>query len=536
MNPRPWFPYTTDILTPFRESINADNTGADSGSVQPRCRRVADPADIQHVTDDSPTAPASAPDPAPEGGSIGRRAILGVLILAAALRIALLLAVQPWGADVRNEVLLQADMVGYHALAVNLLREGRFELDMAGRGEILRTPAYPGFLAGVYAVVGERPWAALLIQAGIDTLTCLLLMLIAGRYLGRGAAVAAGLFYAVDPFAVLFSTTLLSETLFVFLLVAGLAVFCGSAGARRIAPAAGLGAAAGAVWGLAALTRPILGYATVPMAIVLLVAHLARRRPGAALAAAGALAAGMFLTLLPWLARNHARYGRFSLSTSSGYNLLVLHVGPMEMERRGEGFFQIRDALLAEARRRMIADGRDPETLNEFAKADYWRDLAIDYIRRDPGLYAKRWAMGIAHAMGNLGTHWYAHQLRLPSGEIDLNAYANPFDAVADWFRRKTAWEIVFGLSVAALLLVTYGAAAIGLFVAWSRRSAVPAASCVVLGAYLLALTGPAGVARFKLPVVPVYLLFAGAGAAWLWALCRRNRSAPCDGRGAEQT
>ena len=44
-----------------------------------------------------------------------------------------------------------SDCAGYNALARNLLQTGRFHY---ARGYAWRTPAYPGFLAGVYAVLG----------------------------------------------------------------------------------------------------------------------------------------------------------------------------------------------------------------------------------------------------------------------------------------------------------------------------------------------------------------------------------------------
>ena len=151
------------------------------------------------------------------------------------VRTALWLGGGLWALDAAE---LTLDTVEYHALAQSLASgEGfAYRADYAPPYEVeaLRTPGYPAFVAAVYAVAGARPGWVLLLQILLDAATCALLALAFRPALGaRGAGVAA-LVYALHPASSLFSVILLSESLFVFLLVAAFAMLWGGGEGRTI--------------------------------------------------------------------------------------------------------------------------------------------------------------------------------------------------------------------------------------------------------------------------------------------------------------
>ena len=135
-----------------------------------------------------------------------------------------------------------------------------------------------------------------------------------GRQIGR----VAGLVAALYPTHVFYSTLMLTEPLCTLLLVAAGALLLWSL--RVGAPGA---VAAGAVFGLAILTRPVflLMPAIVP-AWYAVNGLRARRALGlGALTACAALA-----VLSPWLARNHREFGTWTeVSSTGGYNFLLGH-------------------------------------------------------------------------------------------------------------------------------------------------------------------------------------------------------------------
>ena len=198
----------------------------------------------------------------------------------------------------------------------------------------LRTPGYPAFLAGCRVLLGDRPFGARLVQAGLGMLTVGLVYLLTreltdkeeSRAVAGGRpwsmALVAALLTAIHPYFIVMSVLLLSEALFVPLMLAslwGMAVVWNRLGPaskgrsrRQLLVAFGTGAASGA----AVLVRPSWAFFVLVM-MGLWAGNLARSKedvPGRALAAvrvAGAIVLGLVMVMSPWWARNARIYGRF---------------------------------------------------------------------------------------------------------------------------------------------------------------------------------------------------------------------------------
>jgi len=195
------------------------------------------------------------------------------------------------------------------------IREGRpFGVDQWGvMHYTLRTPGYPLFLAACQALFAARTLPVRLVQAVLGTLAAGLVGKLAGRVgAGRGDSAPATLLAAVDPWAVGIAAVLLSEAVFLPLMVAGLW------GLAALWPAEGQGAArrpmlvglaTGAAAGAAVLVKPSWALFT-PAALATWVL-LARGRRREAARAAAAVGLGMVVAMAPWWARNARVYGRF---------------------------------------------------------------------------------------------------------------------------------------------------------------------------------------------------------------------------------
>jgi len=82
------------------------------------------------------------------------------------------------------------------------------------------TPLFALILAGAGVVGADYPWAALVVSAIADSLTCLLLLRL-GRSIGyEKTGIAAALVWAMHPYAVTFAIGGMETSLFVFLLIA----------------------------------------------------------------------------------------------------------------------------------------------------------------------------------------------------------------------------------------------------------------------------------------------------------------------------
>ncbi|HXK22139.1 MAG TPA: hypothetical protein VMS55_05620, partial [Myxococcota bacterium] len=160
-------------------------------------------------------------------------------------------------------------------------------------------------------------------------------------------------------------------------------------------------------------------------------------------------------------------------------------------------------------------------------KARYQSRLALHYITERPIAFLKFYAFGVFTSFANLGTRGFADMLGLrdvDEDRFDLRAHPNVFDLLRAAIAHKTAGELWIGAVTGGSLLVFYACLAAGLRAA----RAMPAGRgrcflllCGVLAAYYVALTGAAGLARFRLAAMPYLVVVAGVGAADLWARSR---------------
>jgi 4-amino-4-deoxy-L-arabinose transferase-like glycosyltransferase len=179
----------------------------------------------------------------------------GLVLLAFALRI-VGCALLGW------QKVPESDDLDYDRLAWSLAHGEGYTI--FGTFISFRPPLYPVLLSLVYRFAGHNYGAARVVQAGLGALSVWIAFLVGRRLFGEGRAFLAALLFAVAPADVFFSHDLLTETLFLPLLVAMAYGFVrlaqaarpGGGGRGRVSVAWALGA--GALLGLATLTRPVL--------------------------------------------------------------------------------------------------------------------------------------------------------------------------------------------------------------------------------------------------------------------------------------
>jgi 4-amino-4-deoxy-L-arabinose transferase-like glycosyltransferase len=166
---------------------------------------------------------------------------------------------------------------------------------------IRRSPGYPIFLASM-GLVGASSETVVWIQVLMDSIVAVLVVWIA-RGLAPGAlAPGAGLMYAVHPGALWASSSVLSETLFTFLLCTSVFTMLLSEAGRR-----GRSLAAGALMGCAALTRPIAAFYAVGFWLI------ARRRFPRMRGHLLAFVLSSMAVIVPWSIRTSVLAGRPTL-------------------------------------------------------------------------------------------------------------------------------------------------------------------------------------------------------------------------------
>ncbi|HEX2713946.1 MAG TPA: glycosyltransferase family 39 protein [Candidatus Acidoferrales bacterium] len=196
----------------------------------------------------------------------------------------------------------------YEELARNWLHHHvyGFSLDRGFEPVDIRAPGYPAFLAVIYALAGPSRLAVMLVQAGLDLVTCVVIAALAGRLAPpeqrRRVAIAALWLSATCPFIANYSAAVLTEVLATFLTALALLVFAGAL--NRDEPSRRSWFLGGLVVGLGTLVRPETPLLLVAVAMPL-VGRWRRPADWPKLARVGALGvAGVLVPLAPWAARN----------------------------------------------------------------------------------------------------------------------------------------------------------------------------------------------------------------------------------------
>jgi 4-amino-4-deoxy-L-arabinose transferase-like glycosyltransferase len=269
------------------------------------------------------TAPRAASAPGAEGGPAGRRdrrLLLAILALAFVLRLV-------WSLYAGRDPSGLNDPFTYLASAYGIAAGDGYRFFVDGSPTAYFPIGYPSFVAAVawvaeHTPLDDVPRAVGVVQAVIGTASVWLVHRITSRLYGVRTGLVAAAIVALFPGLLMYSSNLLSETLFVFALLLALAVVIAvpwSADTPSWRHLAGFGV----LMALAMLVRPQAVLLVIALVAAMAIAHLGRRR---SLAAGGVVLATAVLTIAPWTIRNAITMDSFvPISSNLGDDLCIGH-------------------------------------------------------------------------------------------------------------------------------------------------------------------------------------------------------------------
>lgn len=440
-----------------------------------------------------------------------RRTVGLILLLCLVVRLGFFLAVQPWKPDVVENVILKDDARGYHELGVSLTANFQFNHGIWEK-ETVRTPLYPLVIAFFYYFFGVYPWIILFFQIILDVGTCFILYFALKKGLSKRSALWGILFYSIDPFLALFSTKLLTETLFIFCMVTFFYFFISTFEDSAFQKVLFHIILSGIFLGLSALIKPIVLYLPLLFLSILLIINFHSCSLKTTVIKIIGFLLSYFLTLSPWLIRNKTTFDVFALSSSSSYNLLALYTAPMMAEKWNMPVKKTITRLFNETDSIIIKQGFQPNKMNGFQKSVYWKKLALKYILKDPTEFVKSYVQGLFNCFFVLGVEAFSEAFHLGT-PVRVKQVRDGF-SLKQKFLNKTKEEIAIGIILALFQAVTYLFMFLGMFT--MRRDKFFIFLLLVSG-YFILLPGPSNYLRFRLPAIPFYLGFVGVG-------CRKAR------------
>ncbi len=390
------------------------------------------------------------------------------------------------------------DSVEYLALAHSLRETGQYQSVESGIDDLVRTPGYSAFIAILLPDNDTSSYARVtIVQLALSGITTLLIYSIAYMLGNPNAGMFGAWIHALSLNGILWSLTLMSETLFSFLLVIALIFSLIFFQGRNLWSLF----FSGVVLGLATLTRPIGLFLILIWAVVTVVCSKRFETRRKWITIIPVLLIGSGLVILPWMARNAIVYDHFTIST----------VG----EKTLTGFNFAEVLAMSEG----ISRNQAVTILSE--KGDVWTQFAWIFSRNPVG-FLRAQVFGIIRVLAGLE----AGQLRgvvgiggweslgilenLYEGQI-TKAIALIRDQFSSIDRMVVFLVVLFGVahSVFIWLLALRGAL-------WGSKENAAVLTIIMLSiftsAYLVLSGGAAGQARFRVPAEPFLSLLAGFG------------------------
>ncbi len=434
-----------------------------------------------------------------------RRALLWMVVVAAVAAAARLAYIAEVHAN-PLQMVATADPRIYDLRALEILAGGWVPREVFFHS----SPLYPYILAGIYAVFGHSYLAVRLIQSAFGVATCLVIFQLTRRLFGVREAAIAGFLSALYVAFIFFDSELLMITLVLFFSTSAVYLLV------REQRGAWSMLGAGLLTGLASLGKPnILLF--VPVALVWFwwsgrssqrpagaPGAADQKRPPAKGAGRGAkpgsggastslaarmvlFAAGAAVVIAPFTISNYRVSGELVLTTSNGG--INFFIGNNE---DADGTFLVDQSMRTDlyggskrwAEREL---GRD---LGPAEVSSYWLREGLDYAKSHP-----------AHEMWLLGRKlllfWNAYEI---PNHYDINFFKT-FSRVLRFDPFLFAWMIPFGF--------------LGIYVSRRRwRELLPL--YLFAGVYMVSLVPFFITSRYRLPVVPVMLVFAAVGVWWV--------------------
>jgi 4-amino-4-deoxy-L-arabinose transferase-like glycosyltransferase len=393
----------------------------------------------------------------------------------------------------------------YDRTAVSLVTHHRFASSTAtfhGGPTAIHPPLFSVALAGVYELVGtgsdETRWTAgRAFDALLGAVAVGLISLIALRLWGPLPAFVAGVIAAVYPPLVLVGSTLMSEPMFIVLVLAAvLAALVHRASPHRLRWAV----LTGVLVGLGALTRGNGVVLVIPLGF--LIWNERPRGSWRALQAPLALVAAAIVTLVPWTIRNLDAFGEFvPVTTETGYIVAGTYDSVSQRLSRFPALWLPPFAQTARI------DGSDP-TINEAQLSDRLMTQGLRYIGDHPGSLLKT-------------AYW------------NIRRMLNVSPGFERWFSSAESYPpelaVISSYAFWVLLAVALGGV---LSAAVRRRARTAPAALWWCPVALLLLTIPLEEStRYRSPADPFLVLFASLAlteaAAWVRARRAVERSSP---------
>lgn len=384
---------------------------------------------------------------------------------------------------------LGSDSLEYATLARNLVDHEIFSIDTVEprKPDTFRTIGYPALVA-MFLGLGLPITAFPLIQIVIVFLTAFGVYLIGKSFFSEMVGVVAGFLFLLDPVTIVNSLVIVTDTLYVGLLVWSIYFFfCSEKSMEKNAALAGL------LLGLSTLVRPISMF-LLPL---LLLVYIIKRRKNSLKFVVGCVLFYV-LSITPWIIRNYEVTRTIGISTVKSYNLYHYYVPE---------FLATKQNVSADKAREIVGEGMGQFDERSLANASRMQKRAFEFIKKDPVDYALFHLLKTIPFFLSSGYETFSYGYNdsvgrevLPVIKENMTSLLLKGDSKGI---EKALMQSPLIVVEQVLLASLWVAAFFALYLAYLRRTVPKTALLWLIILYFALLTGPVAYSRYRLPATP---------------------------------
>ena len=445
-----------------------------------------------------------------------RKWISSILLIALSLRILLFIGIR---LNNPKRFLTNTDSIQYWQIAENILNHGSFSLSNTQPiiPDHSRTPLYPLFIS-MLKWLGSDASGIIFIQILVSVATCLIVILLTYKLVNSWkAANLAGAIMAVDIPSIVYSNSLLTETVFTFLLTLSLLfLVLYFKEPEKTSPLL----ISGTLMGLSILCRPVSAF--LPLFILFLFFILPKKPKVYLFKRASLYLTLCFVVVSPWLTRNQLIFGTPILSTISYNN--ILHY-------RAAGVYAVKQGI-------PLSESQD--LLSKKVKSEFQGDKELEPIK-----YKKFEAkIGTSIILENLPTYIRNHilstfnmlfkplrstidlQLGLSEKGTSLMTWGekNNSSPMSRFFMSTSGFTIALVFLQLISIVPLWLSVIYGLIISFVKKEQLISSIIFLLIVYFCIMSGgPEAYARFRVPLVPFLAIAASVGMIEVFERLKRN-------------
>jgi hypothetical protein len=369
-----------------------------------------------------------------------------------------------------------------------------------------RVPGYPFFLSLIYTLFGEKIWNVIFIQILVDSFSCVITSQIAYLIFGRGFWVA-GILSAVNLNMVILSSSLLTDTLFLFLFVLFLFSLLKYLHSEKTN------------WlfllvlflSLATLVRASSYYLLPILFGILVIWRLWRKDSFSKVLTMMLIYLLVSVTIIGSIHyRNYQQYGSTEFVSQTGRHMTGWIV-PAVYQYSGQGSYQEGKKIAEERLKSSLKrDNSLVLSSNPFERSSYKANVAKEILLEFGFVKVlKAWTVG---SIINLLAPSIAFSPALRS--MDHPSFYNTkgdgmIDKIHNYVKDSSGFLYVLILTIGTLISIIFLLfAIIGAFKMTSKLPNIQVIVLILLLGYFLAITGPIIGVKYRLPIEPILILF----------------------------